>query len=280
MPRIIEKLKLEFECTGGGFEEDAVDGTDDRYSYQDSDWMRVVVDSAEVDNSMFCKPVSDQLSLPSCVGNAVANAAEATCVVDLVNRGKSIQDAHAMVPEFSRLFVWWVARNEMFPRAGHIVKGTYIRLAMDCLSRHGIPPEGVWPYDMTKATRRPSIIAFRSAFPWRCDNFYHLRENESKLRVSALIQACRWRQFPCYGTKVDEAFLSHVGDEVLGRPTGKIIGGHAMMLCGYSSERRAFLSLNSWGRSWGKNGFFWISEDWIGDANLVSSIWIPTKGFM
>ena len=35
-------------------------------------------------------------------------------------------------------------------------------------------------------------------------------------------------------------------------------GNHAVMLCGYSNEREAFLIKNSWGKSWGQNGYMWI----------------------
>lgn len=46
-------------------------------------------------------------------------------------------------------------------------------------------------------------------------------------------------------------FLWAFGDEV---------GGHAYMAIGYSSERKAFRCVNSWGRGWGQSGRFWLHE--------------------
>lgn len=280
----LERILLEeFEKTDwkGGFEKDSEDSEDSKYDYSSSDWMRTPdLPRDTIDNRKYCKSVANQLSLPACVGNAAANSAEATCIADLVKRGVSLREAQAKVPELSRMFPWWVARNEMYPRSGNVIRGTFIRLAMDCFARHGIPAEEYWPYSIENAVRKPSVKAFRKAFKHRCDKFYHLREDDPELRVEALIQACRMRQFPNYGTPVDEAFLRHQGAEVVGRPRGKIVGGHAMMICGYSPSLKAFLSMNSWGKFWGFDGFFWISEEWVGDPDFVNCLWIPTKGFI
>lgn len=41
-------------------------------------------------------------------------------------------------------------------------------------------------------------------------------------------------------------------------PTGRILGGHAYLLMGYSVSRGAFRVCNSWGRGWGSKGRAWI----------------------
>ncbi|MDP3936151.1 MAG: C1 family peptidase [Alphaproteobacteria bacterium] len=38
---------------------------------------------------------------------------------------------------------------------------------------------------------------------------------------------------------------------------------HAICLCGYDDERRAFRFKNSWGTSWGDNGYAWITYDYV-----------------
>ena len=42
------------------------------------------------------------------------------------------------------------------------------------------------------------------------------------------------------------------------------VGGHAYLCVGYSTWRRAFRFLNSWSRSWGDNGRFWMHEEVVG----------------
>jgi hypothetical protein len=44
-------------------------------------------------------------------------------------------------------------------------------------------------------------------------------------------------------------------------PAGGVVGGHAYLLCGYSSARRAFRLVNSWGSAWGQRGRAWLHEE-------------------
>jgi C1A family cysteine protease len=43
--------------------------------------------------------------------------------------------------------------------------------------------------------------------------------------------------------------------------TGNKLGGHAVLLVGFDDAKQAFKVKNSWGPSWGENGYFWIGYD-------------------
>lgn len=43
--------------------------------------------------------------------------------------------------------------------------------------------------------------------------------------------------------------------------TGRVEGGHCLLVNGYSVRRRAFLATNSWSASWGRSGTAWIRHD-------------------
>jgi len=47
---------------------------------------------------------------------------------------------------------------------------------------------------------------------------------------------------------------------VYAHTTGRRLGGHAVKLIGYGEENgvKYWLCANSWGKSWGSNGFFKI----------------------
>ena len=47
-------------------------------------------------------------------------------------------------------------------------------------------------------------------------------------------------------------------------PTGRIEGGHAILLLGVSVKYRAAVLQNSWGQTWGRNGRCYISWDDLG----------------
>ena len=50
-------------------------------------------------------------------------------------------------------------------------------------------------------------------------------------------------------------------------------GCHGMVVVGYSDTYNAFKVVNSWGESWGDNGFVWI------DYNAFTDILNPNKSF-
>lgn len=41
---------------------------------------------------------------------------------------------------------------------------------------------------------------------------------------------------------------------------GALAGGHALLVLGYSTNRKAFRLLNSWGRNWGQGGRAWVRD--------------------
>jgi hypothetical protein len=43
------------------------------------------------------------------------------------------------------------------------------------------------------------------------------------------------------------------------RVTGKLLGGHSVVVVGYDEEEEFFIVKNSWGEDWGENGYFRIS---------------------
>jgi len=71
--------------------------------------------------------------------------------------------------------------------------------------------------------------------------------------------------------------ISHCGPAVLGvgwyegmmrpdargyiHPTGKIVGGHAILCRGYSSFRKCYRLRNSWGRAWGWDADCYVTAD-------------------
>ncbi|MGI8423592.1 MAG: C1 family peptidase [Chloroflexota bacterium] len=64
------------------------------------------------------------------------------------------------------------------------------------------------------------------------------------------------------GTAWHEAMFDPDEDGVM-HPEGRVVGGHAYLVRGYSATRRQFRVVNSWGNGWGQNG-----QAWIGDEDL------------
>ena len=54
-------------------------------------------------------------------------------------------------------------------------------------------------------------------------------------------------------------------------------GKHAMVICGYSDESKVFIVRNSWGKSFGDNGYCYIPYSYMSDMSLINWACIITE---
>lgn len=186
----------------------------------------------------YFKEVSNQYSLSSCVGNATADAFEAQ-----IAQRKGIDPSK--VPNLSRLFIYWNARNLQNPPSGHKDSGTRIRLAFDSLARYGAPSETTYPYVISKVNDRPTLRSYREAVQNRISKFYRIDKTGNE-RIGQIKQALSAGCPVVFGTKIANSFKAYRGGTIY-LPKDSYIGGHAMVLIGWSEEKQAFELRNSWG---------------------------------
>jgi C1A family cysteine protease len=56
-------------------------------------------------------------------------------------------------------------------------------------------------------------------------------------------------------------------------PNEQVLGGHAVICCGYDDVAKRFRVANSWGTGWGQKGFFTIPYDYFLNSDLASDFW-------
>ena len=203
----------------------------------------------------YLKNISNQYNISSCVGNAV---------VDYVESLISIRDKiePSQVSDLSRLFVYWAARNLEYPPAGSSDNGTKIWLAFDAATRYGIPKESTWQYTSENVNIRPSILAYREAIQHRIYGFYRLTSSGDKL-VAQIKQCLNSGSAVVFGTRVGDEFRNVKPGQVLEGPPWFNGGGHALIITGYDFDKKAFIIRNSWGSSFGDNGYCLMSHGYI-----------------
>jgi len=224
------------------------------------------VDLREWDSS-----VDDQSSLGSCVGNAIANAYEL-----MVRRLYPSQFA-----ELSRLFIYYNSR--LFDNSIKEDIGTYIRDGLKAAARYGICSEKAWPYTIENFDQQPPAECYVEASQrviTRYETLYTLRDLLEVLNNNTPI---------VIGMSIYEGFME-MGPRspVVKMPTeySSYIGSHAVTVLGYNYAKQMFLAKNSFGKSWGDGGYFWIPfeymrsevfEKWCFDINTQSTIDIDSK---
>lgn len=219
------------------------DNRDYIYKSDNKEVLRESVDLREWDTI-----VESQDDLGSCAANAITNSYE-LCV----NR---------MYPEYfvhlSRLFVYYNTRLEH----GNIEKddGMFLRDGMKSLSKYGVCNEELWPYDINKFNLIPSEEAYKDAKKRKIVKYQKL------ISIYYITEVLNYNKPVVFGMTIYDSFMDlNERISTVNFPSRKEnnLGGHAMCMVGYDLQKRLFLAKNSFGTSWGDNGYCWIPFDYI-----------------
>lgn len=213
--------------------------------------------------------VVDQGDLGSCAGNATGQIIRG----EMVRTGAGFE-----VPFPARRWLYELALIRQGTPGQDV--GTNLATCLDCAAEFGYPPETVMPYDIAEFGKLPSPSHWHEAIDQRASSglCYHQIHETGAARVLPVRQASTTGHLIAFGTTVTEEFCSSQPPELVDVPKAgdTYAGGHAMVICGYEAimgARPRYLTLTSWGRDFGKGGFFWMSEEYI-TWYLTRDIWI------
>lgn len=203
-------------------------------------------------------PIYDQGNLGSCTANAIG----AGFHFDQLKQG--LKD---FVP--SRLFIYYNERAT----EGSIGEdsGAYIRDGIKSVNQQGVCSESLWPYAEAKFTVKPSDACYTDALKYKCLEYARVSQTLDDMR------ACLSAGLPfVFGFTVYDSFYNLTETGEMSMPTwgDSIVGGHAVLCVGYDDERQMFVVRNSWGDSWGDNGYFYMPYAYLSDPNLASDLWV------
>jgi C1A family cysteine protease len=213
---------------------------------------------SKVDLQSKCSPVEDQGQLGSCTANSLAGALEFL----------EKQDGTQFV-DLSRLFIYYNER--VIEGTVDQDSGAFIRDGIKSLAKLRVCPESQWPYTLNRFRRKPTRTCYRAAKKHRIISYHRINAVDE-------MRGCLAEGFPfVFGFTVYESFESKAVAKsgVLNLPTAKekMVGGHAVMAAGYDDAEQRFLIRNSWGRDWGKKGYFTMPYAYLGNRNLADDFW-------
>lgn len=214
----------------------------------------------KVDLRAQCPAVYDQGQLGSCTGNSIAGAVE-------FERMKQ-----KLTPDFipSRLFIYYNER--VIEGTVESDSGAQIRDGIKVVATEGVPPETDWPYDIAKFAQKPPPAAYTDALQDRAVQYQRLVQNLNQMK------GCLASGYPfVFGFTVYESFesqpVAQTGVVPMPASGETVLGGHAVMAVGYDDSQQRFIVRNSWGATWGMQGYFTIPYAYLLDTHLASDFW-------
>lgn len=209
-------------------------------------------------------PIEDQGQLGSCT----SFAAGAAFRFDMRKQGLS-----DFVP--SHLFEYYNSRSR---NQKSVDSGATIRGAIKAINTYGLCPESEWPYDISKFASKPPTQSYKDALQDRAIKYQAIAQNITVMK-NCLAQGLPF----VIGISVYQSFESQIvantGMVPLPKNSERLLGGHALMVCGYRDSNLTFIVRNSWGSGFGDGGYIYLPYAYLLDSGLSSDFWcIQTVG--
>jgi hypothetical protein len=128
----------------------------------------------------------------------------------------------------------------------------------------GQPPETDWPYDPVRdylaTTYHPPAAAFTSALAHVPRLGRALPPAVHELRAALLVGELPLLVIVLYST-----WYTTQADGMIPMPTAGSTpsGGHAVLVVGHDDHSGRFIIRNSWGPTWGRDGYGFLPEDYV-----------------
>jgi len=200
-------------------------------------------------------PVEHQGSTNACVAHAATSMAEAALGVS----------------DLSRLFVYYNARTYTGTQSRD--SGCTPRNAMRAISQFGAPSETYWPYSTTRVTVKPDATAYNMGAPLRS----RIKAYQSVTTLDAMKAALVQGLPVMFSHMVPDNFMTttrYTGVQTPMSTVTRWIGSHAMVACGFDDAKGMVLCRNSFGTSWGQDGYCWMPYDWFANMRYrVTDAW-------
>jgi Papain family cysteine protease len=140
-------------------------------------------------------------------------------------------------------------------------RGSFFEDALKILENQGVCTKKDMPYNPTDFLTQPTIEQKSRAKKYKIEYWKRL-VSKNNLFKSHLNQG-----YPiAIGVRVDDGFkaINQYDKQCIWKKRiGNIGGGHAILIVGYDDKLNAFKILNSWGTTWGINGYAWIDYSFL-----------------
>ncbi len=203
--------------------------------------------------------VYDQGELGSCTANAIAAAFE------YEQDRQGLQD---FMP--SRLFIYYNER--VIEGTVDSDSGAMIRDGIKSVAKLGVCTETTWPYEIAKFAAKPPDDAFTEATQHTAAVYRRVTATPEQLKGCLAAGSPIVFGFSVYQS-FESAEVAKSGEAQIPAADDVLIGGHAVVAVGYDDADERFVVRNSWGPSWGQEGYFTLPYDYLTNPQLARDFW-------
>ncbi len=215
-------------------------------------------------------PVYDQGSLGSCTANAGV----------LYRRflAQRFAQYSALDENLSRLFLYYQERLLPWNDDPDQDGGAAIRDIFYTLAHTGVCLEADDPYvpeEFASAQANDSPTDLADASRYKIGAYHRVPDVDTARSCLASGYGV------ALGFAVYESFESIGADGVMPLPRAgeQVLGGHAVVICGYDDGISRFKIQNSWGARWGASGYFWMPYAFLANDELSQfDMWMGHLG--
>lgn len=230
------------------------------------------VSEGDPDLRRFLPPIRNQIA-QNCVGHAVMAGVFARAAI----LGHSIAWPSTFFPYTLARLLESPPRDPNDATPVELVdRGSSFRLMFKACARKeddeasgfGLVAEERWPEALENVNTIPPEDVFRAGENATIVAYHRLPDGIA--RIDAMIEALRLGLLPVTSFLVDDDFANLSSSGIYARPGGAVMGGHALLVCGYDHASRAFVIRNSWGTSWADEGYGMVHVDFLRDHSYDS----------
>ncbi len=234
---------------------------------------------AKLDLVDWCSPIEDQGKLGACTAHAGVGMYE---YFERRAYGKYIDASRLFLYKATRDILKWTGDS-----------GAYLRTTMGAMALFGVPPEEYWPYAVDRFDVDPPTFCWQFAEHFEALKYFRLDPpGTPKADLVARIKAYLANGFvSMFGFVVYSSIAQAARSGLIPFPAKgeRQLGGHAVVAVGYDDNLQirnasgdvvttgAFLIRNSWGISWGHDGYGWLPYEYV-LRGLAVDFWSMVKG--
>jgi len=210
-------------------------------------------------------PIGNQGQYGTCVAWAVAYNCKT--VLEGIDQGWSGTELAQTNHQGSPKYLFWSVPSNM---KGSDCNGTGFEPAFDVLMGKGCAMMSTVPYtSLGNCSGTPESSWDQEASKYKIENYRKIAE-DNNVDVKKIKKYLSEGRPVVFGAKLGDNFMTWTSSSPISSDTytnpGMQHAYHAMILSGYDDSKSAFRVVNSWGTTWGDNGYIWVDYDFFANS--------------